>query len=78
MRRGGPRHILRRIITTGKAADMDQCPIETQYLLKFWVNNSELNKSITQYIFEELRRDHNKSDVTEILQVIDGMLSDNL
>ena len=51
---------------------MAQCPMETQYLLKFCqaLINSELNKSITQYIFEELRKDPNKGDVTEILQVI--------
>ena len=59
---------------------MAQCPMETQYLLKFCqaLINSELNKSITQYIFEELRKDHNKSNGTEILQVIDGMVSNDL
>ena len=38
-----PGTFLRRIIKAGRAADMAQCPIETQYLLSFCqsVNNSE-------------------------------------
>ena len=55
---------LRCKISTDKAAEMDQCPIETLYLLKFLqtINQSELNKSMTKYIFEELRKDHNKKE----------------
>ena len=54
--------------------------MQTQILLKFCqaLNNSELNESITQHIFEELREVPNKEEINDILHVIDGMLSDDL
>ena len=49
-----PGTFLRRIIAAARAADMANCPMETQISLKFCqaMNETELNKGITKHIFE--------------------------
>ena len=72
-------NFLRRIQAGASAADMKKCPLEAHMLLNYSqaLTKTKLNRSIKKYVFEELHKDQNKDDISNVIQTIEAMTSDD-
>ena len=68
---------LRRIMNVGGSADMKTCTPETLFLLIFCqtLRKSEINQTVTNLIYEELRQNDNPTSLNTILDKIDAITS---
>ena len=74
-----PSNFLRRLQSVANSADMKNCPLATQILLKYTegLAETQLNRNIKKFVFEELRRTPNIVSIDSMLQAIKAFMSDN-
>ena len=65
-----PSNFLRRLQSVANNADMKNCPLATQILLKYTegLAKTQLNRNIKKFVFEELRKNPNMDRIDSVLQ----------
>ena len=73
-----PSNFVRRLQSVANSADMKNCPLAAQILLKYTVGltKTQLDHNIKKFPLEELRKTPNTESINSVLQAIETLMSD--